>query len=318
MDRINHASAEADKFGAGKDGFTDGVPTDPSSGTVVNEDFLDGVQEELVGLIEAAGLTPTNASYAQLLIALMHKEVVSTETVYHADQPLLFKSGEFDDDEARIQSNHAATGSRYPLVQSGASGHLKIYHDDGHGIWFADNVTDTTGSGFWTEDAANSAVARLSLEENTTGVPGPSVSFYYDPDGAGSFNQRFTVTGHKAADTTPTSNSLYAIATPKVAARLNTNGAGGLVAQSNSHGIDIASSSVTASYIEVAFGTPFADTNYIIQLTNADGTRNDNFTGEATATGYCRIIPRDADAGTVIDATGATVVKFYITVSGNH
>jgi len=69
MDRIDDPTAEADKFGAGKDGFTEGDPglVDP---TAVSAAWLDGVQEEIVAVIEDAGLTPSNASLAQLLAAL--------------------------------------------------------------------------------------------------------------------------------------------------------------------------------------------------------------------------------------------------------
>jgi len=88
MDRINHASAEADKFGAGKDGWTNGDPLDESTGTVPQEEWFDGVQEELVGLIEDAGLTPDAAQYNQVREALGvrfagHSIVANLEATAH-------------------------------------------------------------------------------------------------------------------------------------------------------------------------------------------------------------------------------------------
>ncbi len=69
MDRINDPTAEADKHGAGKDGFTEGdggliLPTR------VRSPWLDGVQEEVVGAIEASGQAPNDGSLYQLSAAL--------------------------------------------------------------------------------------------------------------------------------------------------------------------------------------------------------------------------------------------------------
>jgi len=66
MDRINDPTAEADKFGAGKDGFTEGDPGLVDR-TIVRAAWLDGVQEEIVRVIEGAGLTPSSADLGQLL-----------------------------------------------------------------------------------------------------------------------------------------------------------------------------------------------------------------------------------------------------------
>lgn len=70
MDRINDPTAEADKFGAGKDGFTEGdgglvLPTR------VRSPWLDGVQEELLGLIEGMGVTPDSGDFTQLSSILL-------------------------------------------------------------------------------------------------------------------------------------------------------------------------------------------------------------------------------------------------------
>lgn len=50
--------------------FTDGNPSESLAATIVTDDWLNGVQEEIIGVIEAAGLTPSIANNAQLLAAI--------------------------------------------------------------------------------------------------------------------------------------------------------------------------------------------------------------------------------------------------------
>lgn len=50
--------------------FTDGDPGGAIPATVVSEDWLNAVQEELVGVIVAAGLSPDKTSQTQLLAAI--------------------------------------------------------------------------------------------------------------------------------------------------------------------------------------------------------------------------------------------------------
>lgn len=60
MHRIDHATAEADKHGAGKDGFTEGDPTSGAAPTTVTADWFDDVQESIARTIEDSdgGNTP--------------------------------------------------------------------------------------------------------------------------------------------------------------------------------------------------------------------------------------------------------------------
>jgi hypothetical protein len=51
--------------------FTDGNPAAAIAATIVTEDWLNGVQEELVGAIEASGQTPSITNNAQLLAAIL-------------------------------------------------------------------------------------------------------------------------------------------------------------------------------------------------------------------------------------------------------
>lgn len=70
MDRIATSTKSVDMFGAGKHGFKDGnlglgvAPTD------FNAEWFNGVQEELLSVIEAAGIAPSATTRNQLLASL--------------------------------------------------------------------------------------------------------------------------------------------------------------------------------------------------------------------------------------------------------
>jgi hypothetical protein len=70
MDRIATANRSVDLFGAGKDGFDGGDPLEARDGTDLSAEFCNGVQESIVRVIEAAGITPDAADYDQLVEAL--------------------------------------------------------------------------------------------------------------------------------------------------------------------------------------------------------------------------------------------------------
>lgn len=70
MERINGSAVAADLHGAGKDGFRDGNKALGIAATVVNSEFMNGVQEEIIRAIEAAGLTPSAGDNTQLLQAI--------------------------------------------------------------------------------------------------------------------------------------------------------------------------------------------------------------------------------------------------------
>lgn len=64
MERVDHVTA------APGDLFTEGDPGTGTQATVVTADWLNGVQEELVSIIEAAGITPDKATLDQFWAAL--------------------------------------------------------------------------------------------------------------------------------------------------------------------------------------------------------------------------------------------------------
>lgn len=70
MRRISTATKVVDKWGPGKPGFTDGNAVTGIPATDLEAQFFDSVQEELCGVVEAAGLTVDGSSMAQLLAAI--------------------------------------------------------------------------------------------------------------------------------------------------------------------------------------------------------------------------------------------------------
>ncbi|HEI6852471.1 TPA: hypothetical protein SJ558_003518 [Yersinia enterocolitica] len=70
MHRIDTPTAQVDKFGAGKNGFTRGNPQTGVPATALDDDYCDAVQEEIVGVIEGAGIVLNKDNRTQLLAAL--------------------------------------------------------------------------------------------------------------------------------------------------------------------------------------------------------------------------------------------------------
>ncbi|MCS2162952.1 carbohydrate kinase [Scandinavium sp. H11S7] len=70
MHRIDTPTAQKDKFGAGKNGFTRGNPQTGTPATDLDDDYFDMLQEELAGVVEATGASLDKAKHNQLLTAL--------------------------------------------------------------------------------------------------------------------------------------------------------------------------------------------------------------------------------------------------------
>lgn len=70
MHRIDTSTAQVDKFGAGKNGFTGGNPQTGELPTALDADFFDSVQEEISGVVEGAGIALDKSKNNQLLMAL--------------------------------------------------------------------------------------------------------------------------------------------------------------------------------------------------------------------------------------------------------
>ncbi|HBI9811951.1 TPA: hypothetical protein LAF87_003741 [Escherichia coli] len=63
-------TAQKDKFGAGKNGFTRGNPQTGTPATDLDDDYFDMLQEELCSVVEASGASLEKGQHDQLLTAL--------------------------------------------------------------------------------------------------------------------------------------------------------------------------------------------------------------------------------------------------------
>ncbi|HCX4700498.1 TPA: hypothetical protein OZS74_001152 [Escherichia coli] len=83
MHRIDTPTAQKDKFGAGKNGFTRGNPQTGTPATDLDDDYFDMLQEELAGVVEASGVNLEKSKHNQLLTAL--KELLLSRAHPFAD-----------------------------------------------------------------------------------------------------------------------------------------------------------------------------------------------------------------------------------------
>lgn len=72
MHRIDTSTAQIDKFGAGKNGFTNGDPATGRRATDLNSDMWDAVQEEICSVIEKSGFVLKKEQHDQLYLAIIN------------------------------------------------------------------------------------------------------------------------------------------------------------------------------------------------------------------------------------------------------
>jgi regulator of sigma D len=70
MHRIDTPTAQIDKFGQGKNGFTNGDPSTGRRATDLNSDMWDAVQEEMANAIEGNGIALDKSKHNQLYLAI--------------------------------------------------------------------------------------------------------------------------------------------------------------------------------------------------------------------------------------------------------
>ncbi len=81
MHRIDTSTAQTDKFGPGKNGFTNGDKIMGRRATQFTDTYCDAVQEELCSVIEAANITLSKNDNSQLLAAINKLIVNSSHPV---------------------------------------------------------------------------------------------------------------------------------------------------------------------------------------------------------------------------------------------
>ena len=148
MHRIDTSTAQVDKFGAGKNGFTGGNPQTGELPTALDQDFFDSVQEELCNLIEQAGLTLQKGKRTQLAEAIQK----------------LFSSGRLLRivDFSTSGSYVPGAGTKFIIVEvTGGGGGGGASNSTG-----ATSVSVGAGGG-----AGGTAISKLNISDITTPVP---------------------------------------------------------------------------------------------------------------------------------------------------
>jgi hypothetical protein len=84
MHRIDSGTAEADTFGSGKDGFTEGSPG-ATAATETTDDWFNGVQEEIISPIEGLAITLAKGTRDQLFDAI--KKMLRVQAVAQIGSP---------------------------------------------------------------------------------------------------------------------------------------------------------------------------------------------------------------------------------------
>lgn len=139
MHRIDTSTAQTDKFGKGKNGFTNGDPTTGRLATALNSDMWDAVQEEICAVIEGAGVTLDKAKHDQ-----MYQAIVSLITKAVPDALLRTKNLSDVADAAKALANiggYPSTGGA--LTNNGAVITLKA-KTAGSGVYLL--IDDSDGS----------------------------------------------------------------------------------------------------------------------------------------------------------------------------
>ncbi len=98
--------------------FTEGNPATATPATIVSAEWLNGVQEELIGVIDAASIVPSSADNGQVLDALnaLYAPKVGT------DSRLDTLEATATDHETRIDSLESITKRLEGALEGGASG----------------------------------------------------------------------------------------------------------------------------------------------------------------------------------------------------
>lgn len=147
MKRIDTPNRALDLFGAGKDGFRNGNLALSQLPTEFNADWPNGIQEELLAIVEAAGIAPNGGVLNQVLLALRAAGVFET-------------AAQFD---STTKAATTAFLKRHGLQASGittvnATGALTVAHAGGTVL------IDSAGATTQTLPAANALAAGSQIE----------------------------------------------------------------------------------------------------------------------------------------------------------
>ena len=191
MHRIDTATAQVDKFGPGKNGFTNGDPATGRRATDLNSDMWDAVQEEICTVIESSGLALNKEEHDQLYEAIIK---IITSKIPDA----LLKKNNLSDladkatARANLQLKAAATKDVTTSSHDITAGRLLKVGDYGLGVGnggtkFLASIFDITCTGFYRAMGKGN-------ENATEGMPDNSGNTMYSVTAHNIYSGQFWVT----------------------------------------------------------------------------------------------------------------------------
>ncbi|MBP0519912.1 hypothetical protein J7D31_01085 [Escherichia coli] len=157
MHRIDTKTAQKDKFGAGKNGFTRGNPQTGTPATDLDDDYFDMLQEELCSVVEASGASLEKARHDQLLTALRalllsrknpFGDIKSDGTVQTALENLGLGEATFGAQNCVVFDKAGVSTWNVPdIVKKGRRVRVRVVGGGGSGGYPAINTTNPAGGG---------------------------------------------------------------------------------------------------------------------------------------------------------------------------
>ncbi|ELF11847.1 hypothetical protein A1YU_01999 [Escherichia coli KTE142] len=157
MHRIDTKTAQKDKFGAGKNGFTRGNPQTGTPATDLDDDYFDMLQEELCSVVEASGASLEKERHDQLLTALRalllsrknpFSDIKSDGTVKTALENLGLGESTFGAQNCVVFDKAGVSTWNVPdIVKKGRRVRVKVIGGGGSGGYPAINTTNPAGGG---------------------------------------------------------------------------------------------------------------------------------------------------------------------------
>lgn len=313
MDRNTGANMVTDKHGAGKDGFTNGDPASPQSATVIDEDFVDGVQEELLNIIETASITPNATDFTQVLDGLNALFIAQTGGV--ASDSIDW-DGTMADNVSRLREitsggGGPATDSKrsWIISQTSGSDFVSIWATD-EGWEFMYNTTWNEGtSSYVTTGGSNNGVVRVRVRADN----GPRIEFLGGGISGGNFNDIVRLFGEPDPSATSSATDIVFPGSPAAYGKLTTVTGGTSVTLSADAFGAFGAVHNGSGLITVTLGNAMATSDYYVLASSASviGGPYIVSTGITNTTTF-NILVSD-DAGTAVNTNSTVVtVNFFV------
>lgn len=304
--------AVEDKHGAGKDGWTNGTPSVPSSGTIPQDYWFDNVQEELAAIVEADGTALDGGNLTQVL----SKVLLRTENAPQGNRsvvgPLAVRGGSTATSEAEnpaflMNTTQLGTWRQILAVNDDTPGVYTRLYINGEQMIFTRNAYWQNGAATWTTDSGSftPAAIMLNLSGDTISSSHPSLTFYTGLT-AGAWARSSVFSRRNMSTVVGVCNST-AGSPPTLSLDLDT-------------GVSGVSLTAGQDGVRFTFDDAFYDSDYFISasVTTSNAAYDTDIVPAITAqtTTYLEIKPSVAQTGDGLLSLGTSNVKFMVECKG--